>query len=118
MAESFSIIRYGDDREETVYGPHSVYTPHLASVLVDEGIFSGSEALSAALDRAFEVCMLAGIPIDHHFRRVYVHGTAGCELFDWAMSDLAWYLVLLNGAPADRRVAMAQVFALKAVLRH
>jgi len=118
MAESFAIIRWNDDREEEYgsSGPY-IHTPHIASILIDEAIYDDEAALEAALERTFQVCLLMQVPIQQHFRRVHVHDAAGHVQEDWALSDLGFYLLLLNGDVHKAPVASAQAFAIRHIFR-
>ena len=85
---------------------------------MDEAVFRSESEFENALDRAFEVCKQIGVPIDLHFRRIYVHDSSGSSRCDWALSDLGWYLILLNGGVNNPHVAKAQAFALRVVMKH
>ena len=117
MAERFAIIKWDDDREEA-YGPDDpyVHTPHIASTLIDEEIYGDEAALDAALERTFQVFMYLRIPIHQHFRRLHLHGSGGLLQDDWALSDLAFYLLLLNGDAHHEAVACAQAYAIRRAL--
>jgi DNA-damage-inducible protein D len=83
---------------------------HLASELLGEFGFD-DEHMKDALDKAFELCMVMDIPITLHFRKVYVY--EGEELkTDWMLSDLASYLVLVNGDIHNPNVAKARLYLL------
>ena len=115
MVESFAIIRWDDDDREEEYSSGSPYihTPHIASILIDEDVYADAVALDAALQRTFQVCMHLGIPIHLHFRRVHVYDASGPIQDDWALSDLAFYLLLLNGDTHHAAVASAQAYAIR-----
>src|SRR4051812_45255092 len=111
MTEQLAIISYDDGREDVFTGNY-VNTPHCASVLVDDGIYN-DERLEEALHKTFQVCLYLHIAIHQHFRRMYVHDAAGSLQYDWALSDLALYLLLLNGDPHNEHVAFAKSYAIR-----
>lgn len=110
MAEQGAIILYSDDREETMSYAY-VHTPHVASTLLDEGLYNQA-ALGEAMKRAIQICLYLRVPVQQHFRHIYVHGAAGHVQDDWALSDLAFYLLLLNGEAQNPDVAFAQAYAI------
>src|SRR4051812_49365544 len=112
MAEQFAIIRYSDEAEDYFSGIY-VNTPHKASMLIDDGVYEDEPSLEAALQRTFHVCMHLNIPIQQHFRRIYIHDESGPIQDEWALSDLALYLLLINGDPHNEHVAFAQAYAIK-----
>ena len=114
MAEHFAIVRWDDEREEEFFSFESyVSTPHIASILIDESVYDDEAALDAAMERTFLVCLEMGVPIQHHFRRIHVHDASGHVQEDWALSDLGFYLLLLNGDVHKAAVAAAQAFAIR-----
>jgi hypothetical protein len=115
MAEQFAIVRWDDDREEEAYGAAFIHTPHLASVLIDECVYDDASALDAAMQRTFQVCLQLQVPIRQHFQPVHVHDMSGHIQDDWALSDLAFYLLLLNGNARNEAVAYAQAYAVRHV---
>ena len=57
---------------------------------------------------AERACMALDIPVKHNFRIVYRYDENG--LFkDWEMSQLACYLVSINGDPGNPKIAKAQL---------
>jgi hypothetical protein len=108
-----AIILFDDNREEYRAHPY-VHTPHLASTLVDEGLYTDQQALAHSLALATQVCIYLHIPVGDHFRHIYVHGSSGLSQEDWALSDFAYYLLLMNGKAHPEDVAYAQA----CVLRH
>ncbi|MFA0960502.1 hypothetical protein AB9P05_01720 [Roseivirga sp. BDSF3-8] len=66
--------------------------------------------LSQAINRAMQVCALSGMPVDKHFRCVYLSDEVSktvCQ--DWKLSKLAYTLVLLNGKPENPMTSRMQV---------
>lgn len=90
---------------------------HMASELVEEFGYKDAEELQQAMDSAFEVCYLLHIPIDLHFRKVYVYSnnTLGT---DWLLSDLGTYLLLINGDVHNPNVAKARIAMVSLMTRH
>ena len=116
MIESFAIIKW-DDREDEYHSGAYTHTPHIASALIDEAVYTDAVALDTAMQRTFEVCIQLNIPIHHHFRCIYVHDATGHVHNDWALSDLAFYLLLLNGDTHNPFVAHAQAYAIRRIFR-
>ena len=108
MAEQVSIIVYGDDREETISYTY-VNTPHVASTLLDD-VYDES-MLAEAMEQARQVCLHMHVPIQQHFQHIFVHGASGHIQDDWALSDFAFYLLLMNGNAHHADVARAQAYA-------
>ena len=114
MDDSVAIIRWDDGREEEyTSGSPYIHTPHIASMLIDDAVYIDDAALEAAMQRTFQVCLQLDIPIHQHFRRIYVHNASGHVHDDWALSDLAFYLLLLNGDAHHSSVASAQAYAIR-----
>jgi hypothetical protein len=112
MGDHRAIILYQDDREENFEHPY-VHTPHLASILLEEGLYDSPAALDASMVVARQVFLYLKIPIQEHFRHVYVRDSAGGSEEDWALSDLAFYLLLMNGKAHPEEVAYAQACMLQ-----
>jgi hypothetical protein len=110
MAEQGAVILYGDGQEEYYSHPY-VHTPHVASALVDDGLYD-NEVLEEAMKRAIQVCLYMNVPVQHHFRHLYVQSDTGSTQEDWALSDFAFYLLLMNGRSLTEDVAYAQAYAL------
>ena len=69
------------------------------------------KTLSEAIRRTIQVCVAAGIPVAHHFKKIQVFD--GQDLHpDWMLSALAGYLLLMNGEADDPHTAKAQVMLL------
>jgi hypothetical protein len=110
MADHTAIIVYSSGSEEPL-DRDFVSTPHLASSLLDEGIYD-EDGLQQAMEKAMLVCMQVRIPIRRHFRRLHVRDGHGQVEEDWALSDFALYLLLLNGNVALAPAAYAQAYAI------
>jgi hypothetical protein len=82
---------------------------HLASELVEAYGYHGQE-LNAAMEHAFNVCLALHIPIEFHFRRVYLAGNHQLAT-DWMLSDLGSYLLLMSGNSHNPNVARARLYA-------
>lgn len=83
---------------------------HLASELLGEYGYD-DENMKDALDKALELCMVMDIPIALHFRKVYLYEGESLKT-DWMLSDLASYLVLVNGDIHNPNVAKARLYLL------
>lgn len=116
MEERFAIIRWEDEREEELlYSAVNVNTPYRASILLEESIYNDAQELDAAIHRSFQVFLNMQVPIQQHFRQVHVHNADGHVNDDWALSDLAFYLLLLNGDVHKSDVARAQAWAVRQI---
>jgi len=113
MAEAFAIIQWQDGSEDYRSDETFVHTPHLASVLLELGAYNDGAELGNAIQRAFQICLQLRIPIMRNFRSIHVYDDHGEVEADWALSDLAFYLLLLNGNAANPDVAHAQAWALR-----
>ena len=78
----------------------------LASELMDRHLMDYLE-IQRAIKRAMIVCKTLDLPIEAHFKPLYV-SRSGQVLCDWKLSDLGRKLVLINGNPANPFVAMLQ----------
>jgi hypothetical protein len=108
-----AIILFEDNREEYRTHPY-IHTPHLASSLIDDGYYSSEQSLADSLTLATQVCIYLHVPVQDHFRHIYVHSSSGLSEEDWALSDFAYYLLLMNGKAHPEDVAFAQA----SILRH
>ncbi|MBS1615080.1 MAG: hypothetical protein JST06_03080 [Bacteroidetes bacterium] len=104
-----AIIVY-ENGEEAWESPGHNHLPHRASSLLEDGIYDES-GLKQAMLRAFSVCMQVQIPIQQHFRKVHVHSLSEQVAEDWALSDFAFYLLLMNGDVTRPESAFAQAYA-------
>ena len=73
--------------------------------------------LETAMQRALDACLAMNIPVELHFHRVYFAGGESITT-DWQLSDLGFYLLLLNGNPKRASIAEAQLYFLKRLLHH
>lgn len=80
---------------------------YMASTLMPLG-FNDMRQLKCAVDRAIKICMAAAIPVNAHFKLLYLsdHGQLVC---DWKLSRLARQLVLINGDPNNPIIAKMQI---------
>lgn len=85
---------------------------YLASELMDEMGYHTEQDLEQAISRAFELCCALHINIPMHFRKVFVFDPQGIHT-DWQLTDVATYLLLVNGNSRNPRVAEAQLFILR-----
>ncbi len=80
------------------------YASDLMEVL-DIDDFNEFEHIVLTAERA---CMALDIPVKHNFKIVYRYDESG--LFkDWELSQLACYLVSINGDPGNPKIAKAQL---------
>jgi hypothetical protein len=86
------------------------YFQYWVSDLRDELEYDDEKSLHEALQRSFEICCRTGIPIEENFRRVYRFTDTEMKE-DWQLSDLACYLLIINGASNNPYVARAQLRA-------
>ncbi len=105
-----TIVVYENGLEEWA-GYEQPYLPHRASNLIEDGIYDETD-LKRALQRAFLVCMQVHIPIRYHFQRIHVHNGNEYVAEDWALSDFAFYLLLMNGDVSRRDAAFAQAYVI------
>lgn len=65
------------------------------------------ELLDKAINAAIRACEVVGMPIHHHFRRVFRFGEEGIYM-DWMLSRTACCLVVMNADSSRPGVARAQ----------
>jgi hypothetical protein len=119
MQERFAIIRWDDEREEEqLFSAASINTPYRASMLLDEAVYEDQTDLDAAIHRSFQVFLNMQVPIQEHFKQVHVHNSEGHLEDDWALSEIAFYLLLLNGDVHKSAVAEAQAYAVRQIVLH
>jgi len=109
MAPQNAIIIY-DVEGSDWFSDTDAYTPHIASALLNT--IYDQETLQEAMNRAVQVCLHIHVPVQKHFRHVYVPDASGLVREDWALSDFAFYLLLLNGKAENADVAYAQAYAI------
>jgi hypothetical protein len=80
----------------------------LASEVMNEFGFRTKQELREALYKAFQVCFTLHIPVQLHFKKIFITGSQFLEE-DWLMTDMGSYLLLVNGNPYNPKVAAAQL---------
>lgn len=80
-----------------------------ASELAEKLGCTSADQLNGALNRTFNICETLGISVRLHFRKVYLYQD-GQIYPDWKLSNLACYLLMINGNPCSPHVAEAQLF--------
>lgn len=108
-----------DPLEDVLYFERfrSVPLRHMASELMRDFDYDTTEELQQALNNAFEVCAIMHIPINVHFRKVYIYESNMLRT-DWLLSDLGTYLLLINGNTHNPNVARARVAMLNFITKH
>lgn len=84
---------------------------HLVSDLMEDLGYLNETDFNHALLRAFEVCCTLQISIPAHFKKIYRFSDNRLQV-DWQVSDLACYLLLINGNSCNPNVAKAQLHAI------
>jgi len=84
---------------------------HLVSELMDNLGYRDDNDVHEALTRAFEVCCTLQISIPAHFKKIYRFNDDRMKV-DWQVSDLACYLLLINGNSCNPNIARAQLKAI------
>ncbi|HEY9488976.1 MAG TPA: hypothetical protein VIQ51_11615 [Chryseosolibacter sp.] len=80
-----------------------------ASALEGMGVRSYEE-LSTAVGRAMTTCATCGLPLNNHFKRVYISDDVGHMVSeDWMLTKLAYTLVLLNCSPSHQTIGQFQI---------
>ncbi|MEO6832316.1 MAG: hypothetical protein ABI378_07905 [Chitinophagaceae bacterium] len=115
MEAHFEIIQWSDGLEEQFSGREIVATPHVASVLLDEAMFDSLEDFQKAMHNSFEVFLQLNIPIAEHFKAFHVHNGVGQIAEDWALSDLALYVLLLSAEANETARTKAKAFAINKI---
>ena len=68
-----------------------------------------SDALfTAVVQKAMQACVTRRVPVQHHFRSVFVAGRVGVRR-DYRLSRFACYLITMNADPRYPAVAEAQI---------
>ena len=107
------IIRWDEDVEEIIISAEKIVnTPHIAGALIEEAVFPDDACLALALQQVFRVFIHLEIPIHLHIKPIHVHDISGHIEEDWALSDLAYYVLLLNAEKNSDASMIAQAFAL------
>lgn len=85
----------------------------VASELMEHLGYCDYSEFNTALMRSFEVCTALKIPIRQNFQKFYKFQNSELVV-DWYLSDLAGYLITINGNTCNPNVARAQLkFLLK-----
>jgi hypothetical protein len=67
---------------------------------------ASAEQMMQALQKAVQVCALAGINAGHHFRKVYVSDAqTGTTHIDWLMSKKGLNMVVIQSSLLNEQVA-------------
>jgi alpha-D-ribose 1-methylphosphonate 5-phosphate C-P lyase len=66
------------------------------------------DELENAIARAIEICKTAHLPVRENFRIIF-RDIDGDLVQDWKLSSVAYQLIIINGNPANNRVAATQV---------
>ncbi|MEO9485238.1 MAG: hypothetical protein ABJG47_17395 [Ekhidna sp.] len=75
------------------------------------------DQISETVNRAIKVCLAQKIPVNEHFKRVYIVDAETHEIIrDWKLSRLGYALVLLNGNTENPLVANTQIELLRVLL--
>ena len=90
---------------------------HLASELMEEFWYNDENDLQNSLTQAFEVCCALNIPINLHFKKVYLYFDNSLKS-DWLLSDLGSYLLLINGNTRNPNVARARLYLISLQSQH
>ena len=93
---------YYSNIESSFYDAMLLYSfRHLTSI---EG--TSQENLLEALQKAIQVCHLAGINSNHHFKQIFVCDiTIGTLVIDWRMSKTGFNLLIIQMPFANEKLA-------------
>lgn len=80
----------------------------VASELMEHLGYSDNSDFNSALIRSMEVCTALHIPIRQNFKKIYKFRDHDWVV-DWQLSDLAAYLITINGNTCNPNVARAQL---------
>lgn len=82
---------------------------YYASILEAAGLGPDKE-IALAIEKAMHVCNSAGLPVNKHFKRVFVMDKATRVIrSDWKLSKLACYLTIINSPIRNPLVARTQM---------
>ena len=109
----FEIIQWSDRQEDQFFERKIIATPHVASVLLDEAMFDSFEDFQKAMRNGFDVFLRLGLPIADHFKTFHVQDGQGEIVEDWALSDLALYVILLSAEANVAASIKAKSFAIQ-----
>jgi len=67
---------------------------------------TSQENVAAAMERAMQVCSLAGVNIRYHFKQVYVSNeNTGAVYTDWLMSRKGFNLMIMQSPELNEQIA-------------
>lgn len=82
---------------------------YYASELMEALDYDDFELFEEIILTAERACMALEIPVKHNFQMVYRYDENGLYK-DWQLSQLACYLVSINGDPCNPKIARAQLY--------
>lgn len=75
-----------------------------------ENVYTSTDELNSAVVKAIRICQSMGLPLNEHFKAVYLYDNdAHSVRRDWKLSKLAYYLSIINGNPANPIVGRMQI---------
>ena len=80
-----------------------------ASDLMEALNIGGEDEFEEIINTAERACLSLNIPVRYHFKAVFRQDEGGLRR-DLRLSDLACYLISINGDPANPSVARAQIY--------
>ena len=108
--ETYHIARYSIDTDHFALSGFEEAVHHTSLMysirhLIRTGITSPEHILEA-LNSSLEICTLAGIPIRHHFKQVYVFDPdTGAVYTDWLMSRRGFNLMMMQAPALNKHTA-------------
>lgn len=67
---------------------------------------TSQEEMMEAMQKAMQICMLAGINIKHHFKQIFVSDLSTGETYpDWRMSKKAFKLTIMQYPSLNEEIA-------------
>jgi hypothetical protein len=114
-----TMLQVYDPYEDVLSGERTIDVPllHLASELAAEFGYADEQELAGAIEDTFEVCCMMNVSITTHFRKVYIYQN-GTLKTDWLLSDLATYMLLMNGHATNPKVAQARMYWVHMQTKH
>lgn len=83
-----------------------------------ENIYTSSDEIQYAVEKAMIICSVAGLPLRAHFKRVYISDEQTHVVkTDWKISKTAYRLTLINGYPGNPVVGRTQLEILRRLAR-
>ena len=84
-----------------------------------ENVYASSDELNSAVVKAIRICQSMGLPLNEHFKAVYLYDNDSHSVRrDWKLSRLAYYLSIINGNPANPIVGRMQIELLGQFMGH